>query len=59
MLLLINKKLKYKECKELLVFINGNENSFSHSLNKGLDRGKLLYSLDDIVRISLISNILI
>ena len=55
----INKKLKCQECKELLVSNNGNENSFNHSLIKGLDRGKLLYPSDDIVRVALISNIVI
>ena len=33
--------------------------SFNHSLIKGLDREKLLYPLDDIVRVALISNIVI
>ena len=55
----INKKLKCQECKELLVSNNGNENSFNHSLIKGLDKGKLLYPSDDIVRVPVISNIVI
>ena len=55
----INKKLKCQECKELLVFNNENENSFNHSLIKGLDRGKLLYASDDIIQVALISNIVI
>ena len=33
--------------------------SFNQFLIKGLDRGKLLYPLDDIVRVGLISNIAI
>ena len=33
--------------------------SFNHFLIKGLDRGKLLYSSDDIARVALISNIVI
>ena len=55
----INKKLKCQELKEFLVSNNENKNSFNHSLTKGLDKGKLLYSSHDILRGALISNIVI
>ena len=47
------KKLKCAACNLGIVSTNGDENSFNHSLIKGITRGSLLYPSADIAHVVL------